>query len=110
YIPLRGSDVFNGRVNQDIHDNLNDRLDDVYSPIRTMDESHINDRMIVKIETLEYAVGLFKRIFSNGERFAEIVDLLYHQHHLYRSHRFSECLVGTWAVIEVSIHKKWREY
>jgi hypothetical protein len=73
-------------------------------------KNQLQKRILFKMETLEYAALLFEEIIKRGEGFALLVDLLYHQNYLYSSHRFSECLIGAWTIIEAGISKVWEQY
>ena len=53
-----------------------------------------DDVISAPFETLEFAATQFEFVVNRGEDFALLVDLLYHQHHLFYRHRFAECLEG----------------
>lgn len=110
YIPLDGPEVFDRGITNNGHPYLDKRLKACYASLLEISNDQLSQRSIVKYETLEFAAKQFEEVVNVGEDFALLVDLLYHQHHLYSCHRFSECLIGAWAIIETALHHQWRAY
>ena len=87
YLPLPGRAVFDARAALGFSPHLDAKLRSGY-------ENLSEARTLVRLETLEFAAKRFESVVKHGEEFALLVDLLYHQHHLFFCHRFAECLIG----------------
>jgi hypothetical protein len=108
YVALFAPDTFDR--NQYLDRDLKRRLEEHYTDVRTSMAEGLSGGTLVTAEALEYLTELFQRIIDRGRAFAQVIDLLYHQHHLHSNHRFSESLVGAWAIVEQAIFVLWKNY
>lgn len=103
YIPLPGQAAFDNGASFGVHPHLDTRLKPAY-------DQNFSSKTLVSVETLDFATTQFSFMVNRGETFSLLVDLLYHQHYMFYRHRFAECLIGAWSIIEAALFHLWETY